>query len=90
MNFYLIIILLIIIVSILNIVCFFIGAVVGQKVVNGERLQIPEMNPIIRHAEKKKQKKLTEEHDKQEENFLKNLRNIDNYNGTSFGQEDFE
>lgn len=88
MNFTLIIILMISI-SVLNIVCFFIGAMIGQKVINKEQLEIPELNPINRHKEKERKEVMQEYVNKQEQEFFKNLRNIDNYNGSSFGQENF-
>ena len=37
---------LIVVISILNIVCFFVGAKVGQKVVNNEPIKLPNMNPV--------------------------------------------
>ena len=40
-------ILLIAVISTLNIVCFFIGAKVGQKVVKGEELKVVYQDPFI-------------------------------------------
>jgi hypothetical protein len=79
-------ILLILTVGALNIACFFIGAKVGQTVAKGEKLKAPEvkLNPIyaIREHEERKEAK------RKQERTEAILRNIDNYNGTSIGQED--
>lgn len=80
------IILIMLIVGALNIACFFIGAKVGQTVAKGETLKAPEvkLNPInaIREHEERKEAK------RKQERTETILRNIDNYNGTSSGQED--
>ena len=39
-------ILLVLVVGTLCIVCFFVGAKVGQKVVNKEEIKLPNLNPI--------------------------------------------
>lgn len=66
-----------------NIVCFCIGARVGQKVDKGEEV-LPTINP---------EKAIQERRERREQEFQKNrydaiMRNIDNYDGTSAGQED--
>ena len=80
----LLIIILIAIVSTLNIVCFFIGAKVGQTVSKGEKVELPEVNPmqIIRNKADRK------EADKEQERINTILHNIENYNGTEYGQKD--
>ena len=68
----------------MNILCFFIGAKVGQKVIKGEELEIPKIEPIkaIReHNEKQEILKLQEK-----DRIISE--NIDNYDGTSLGQQD--
>lgn len=75
---------LIVSIGIMNILCFFIGAKVGQKVVRQEPIEIPKIQPIkaIReHNENKEVIKLQEK-----DRILSE--NIDNYNGTSLGQQD--
>lgn len=75
---------LIISIGIMNILCFFIGAKVGQKVIKGEELEMPKIEPIkaIReHNEKQEILKLQEK-----ERIISE--NIDNYDGTSLGQQD--
>lgn len=78
------ILLLMLAVGALNIVCFFIGAKVGQTVAKGEKIETPSVNPIkaIREHENRKE---AERKQAREETIL---RNIENYNGTSQGQED--
>ena len=68
----------------LNIVCFFIGAKIGQKVVKGEEIKAPEITipTPIRDYQKKKQ---AEEEQKKIDTILQN---IETYNGTSAGQKE--
>lgn len=68
----------------LNIVCFFIGAKVGQTVVKGEPIKTPEINPMKVIAEQREQKAIKEEQNRT--NTI--LENIENYNGTEYGQKD--
>ena len=77
-------IILIISIGIMNILCFFIGAKVGQKVVKGETIELPKIEPIkaIReHNEKSEILKLQER-----ERIISE--NIDAYDGTSLGQRE--
>lgn len=76
-------------VSILNIVCFFIGAKTAQTIAKGETLKAPDLNKLNpmtiykEHAEKKEAEK--------EKNKLEAiLKNIERYDGTESGQEDIE
>ena len=77
-------ILLIAIVGTLNVVCFFIGAKVGQTVSKGKEIEMPTVNPvkIYREAEERK------EVDKERERLETIMRNIDRYDGTGLGQEE--
>lgn len=70
-----------IVVSILNIVCFVIGAIIGQKTSNKEKIIT---NPVkaMEHHLKANEVKI------EEEKYKKILANIDSYNGTSEGQQD--
>ena len=72
--------------SILNIVCFFIGAKVRQKVDKGEKLELPNLNPVDIYHEHKEKEEAKAEMDKLE----KILNNMDKYDGTSAHQEDIE
>lgn len=68
----------------LNVVCFFIGAKVGQTVVKDEPLKTPELNPAKIIEERREQRALKEEQDRN--NII--LENIDNYMGNEIGQKD--
>lgn len=70
----------ILIVSAMNILCFLIGAVVGQRVLDRKPVIINPIKEIQDHIEET-------EHDKEEEKFKTIADNIDNYNGTSIGQK---
>lgn len=77
-------IILIAIVGTLNIACFFIGAKVGQLVVKGEEVTLDVPNPIEAYKEHREKK----EADREREYYDKVLRNIEKYDGTSYGQEE--
>ncbi len=66
----------------INVLCFFIGARIGQKVAKGETIEAPRLNPVEAVREHKEQKK---ERKKQERDEVI-LQNVDNYDGTAFGQ----
>lgn len=67
-----------------NILCFLVGARVGQKVTKGEEVELPKVNPMeaIRERESRK------EAERVKEKVDTILRNIDRYDGTGQGQED--
>lgn len=77
-------ILTILTVGALNIVCFFIGAKVGQKVSKGEPIEAPNLNPLkaIREHEDKK------EAEREADRIETILQNINSYDGTARGQKD--
>lgn len=77
-------IILIICIGIMNILCFFIGAKVGQKVIKGETIEIPKIEPINKIREYNTNREVLR---MQEKDRIIN-ENIDNYNGTSLGQKD--
>ena len=68
----------------LNVVCFFVGAKVGQKVVKGEEIKTPTINPM-QYYKAYQEKKVAEEEKNKIDTILKN---IDRYDGTANGQED--
>lgn len=78
------IILIIFVVSTLNVACFYIGAIVGQKVVKGETLEVPNLNPMEAYRAKEEKKEAQKEQDKVEAI----MRNIERYDGTPYGQEE--
>ena len=74
---------ILLIVSISNIICFFLGAKIGQRVVNNQPVRIIDKSPIESIREKQDSKELK----KQEiDDVIKH--NIDVYDGTSLGQKD--
>lgn len=75
---------LVLVIGILCIVCFFIGAKVGQKVVRQETITLPNLNPI-KAIEEHREKQETNKENEKKETIWKNL---ERYDGTSAGQED--
>jgi hypothetical protein len=77
-------VLLLLVMGIANIVCFVIGAKVGQAVSKGEDIKIPTVNPVkaFKEHEAKKEAQM-------EQNRIDTImRNIEGYDGTWRGQED--
>ena len=70
--------------GITNILCFVIGAKVGQKVTKGEDIELPNVNPMdaIRAHQDKKEARI------EQDRFDTIMRNIEAYDGTSRGQAD--
>lgn len=77
-------VLLILTVSILNVGCFLIGVKVGQKVVKGEEVELPSLNPLKAYREAQDRKQAEREADKLDTI----MQNIEAYDGTSAGQKD--
>ena len=77
-------ILLALILCVSNIVCLVIGTKLGQTVSKGEKVEMPNLNPLkaIRESQARKEAEI------EQEKLDKVLRNIDRYDGTSRGQED--
>lgn len=75
---------LIAVVSAFNVMCFIIGAKVGQKVARNETIKLPNFNPF--EAVREMQEKKEAEREQQRTDTI--LHNIDNYDGTSNGQKD--
>lgn len=77
-------ILTILAVGALCIVCFFVGAKVGQTVSKGEDIKLPNVNPLeaIRQHEAKK------EAETEQDKINTILQNIESYDGTAYGQKD--
>ena len=77
-------ILLILITGTLNVVCFLIGAKVGQTVARGEEVKLPTVNPIERIRERKDKKEAEWEQDR----INTILQNVESYDGTANGQRE--
>jgi flagellar basal body-associated protein FliL len=72
------------VVGTLCIVCFYIGAKVGQTVAMGEKIETPietVKNAVREHQERK-------EAEAKQNELETIMRNIDSYDGTGYGQED--
>lgn len=68
----------------LNILSFTIGAKIGQKIVKGEKIQIPIKNPITTVREE-----IDSFEARKQQEYEQILRdNIDSYNGFATGQKD--
>ena len=77
-------ILTILAVGTLNVACFFIGAKVGQKVVKGETIETPNLNPLdLVRAEREKR-----EAQREKDKYNTILENVEKYDGTEAGQTD--
>lgn len=77
---------LIAMVGTMNIVCFFIGARVGQKVIKNEPVVIKTPMEVVK--EKIEDRANKREQDKQDELIDAIQHNIDVYDGTPMGQKD--
>ena len=77
-------IMLILCTGMLNVLCFFVGAKVGQKVQHDEPITMPEINPVKTWDEWQDRKVAKRERKKAD--IL--LENIESYDGTSLGQRD--
>ncbi len=78
-------ILLIAVVGTLNVVCFFIGAKVGQTVAKGKEIELPKIDgPVTAY----KRHTATKEAEAEKNRLDVILRNIERYDGTANGQED--
>ena len=74
------------VVGTLNIACFFIGAIVGQKVSKGEKIEAPNpIKAIEEHIEERKDKKKARQEQDRTEVIMQN---IEADNGTSSGKKD--
>ena len=67
-----------------NIVCFIIGAKVGQAVSKGETIETPTLNPMKAIREHRER----EEAEREQSRIDTLMRNIEAYDGTANGQED--
>lgn len=76
--------------SIANVLCFYIGAKISQKIENRESIKYDDIKPDItldprkRHLKKEEEEKQRKEMEKLE--II--MQNIENYDGTDYKQED--
>mgnify|MGYP003299053505 CR=1 FL=1 len=76
--------LIILAVGALNITCFLIGVKTAQKVIKGEEVKLPELNPLKAYREAQDRK----EAEREAERRAIIMQNIDNYDGTGANQKD--
>lgn len=67
-----------------NLLCFVIGARVGQKVSNGEEIKLPSVNPV--EAVKAYKEEREKRHIQSKMDAI--LENMENYSGSSVGQRE--
>lgn len=77
-------ILTVLVISTLNLVCFFVGAKLGQTVVKGKDIELPNINPMEIYKAQQSRKEAEAEKNKLDTI----MRNIDKYDGTDAGQEE--
>ena len=77
-------VLLLAVMGVVNILCFVVGARVGQKVSKDEEIKLPTVNPVELVREHDKKVKAQVEQDRIETI----MRNIEMYDGTSNGQRE--
>ena len=78
-------VLLLAVMGTVNVLCFMIGAKVGQMVTNGDKVKVmPVFNPMkaIEEAQDRKEAK------KEQDRLSKIMANIDSYDGTGYGQQE--
>ena len=69
---------------------FTIGLSFGCKLRNNEKINIPNMNPVKAIRLHNEERKIKEKEDKEQKILEQNLANIEAYDGSEFGQKDFE
>ena len=79
-------IILVLLIGVMNLLAFLIGARTAQKADRGEEITLPSINPMKTYQEHLEQKQAQ----KEQEELEINLYNIDNYKGDSLGQKDFK
>lgn len=77
-------VLLLLVMAMANIICFMVGAKVGQAVSKGEEVKIPTLNPLEIYKTHKENKAAEAEMNRLDAV----LQNLESYNGTEAGQQD--
>lgn len=67
-----------------NILCFMVGAKVGQAVIRKEEVKLPNLNPIAAIREQEAEKKAKREQDR----MAIIIQNMEGYDGTANGQKE--
>lgn len=77
-------VLLLLVMGAMNVLCFMVGAKVGQTVTKGEEIRMPAVN----HLEAYRQKEARREAQAEQDRNAIILQNVEAYDGTSNGQKD--
>jgi hypothetical protein len=77
---------LLLLMGVMNLLAFLIGAKTAQKVDRGEEIKLPTLNPMKVYQEHMEQL----EAKKEQETHETNMYNIDNYKGDGTGQRNFK
>jgi len=80
-------ILLVLLMGVMNLLAFLVGARTAQKVQKNETIELPKIKSPVQFVDEFREKKET---DKQREIEKTNWDNINNYRGDSLGQKDFK
>ena len=82
-------ILMLLVAGAINLLCFVVGARVGQKSARGEEIEIPTPSlPSVSRLDARQSKEEMEQAKREQERFEAIMRNIEAYDGTWVGQED--
>ena len=79
-------IVLLLLMGVMNLLAFLIGAKTAQKADKGEEIKLPTLNPMKVYQEHMEQR----EAKKEQEIHETNMYNIDNYKGDGTGQRNFK
>lgn len=79
-------IILVVLMGVMNLLAFLIGARTGQKVVNNQPIELPKLNPLEVYREVKDKEKAAKDNARMQAS----LENIDNYTGDSTNQKVIE
>lgn len=74
----------VVVLCIVNLLSFVIGAIIGQRVGNGKQLSL---NPVKTIKEDIKESRTKKQEDLKTRQLQTNLANIENYDGTGLGQK---
>ena len=77
-------VLLVLLMGVMNLLAFLIGARTAQQSNRGEEIKLPNMNPVEAYKEHREQ----EEVSKEQERLNTMLEHINNYSGDGIGQKD--
>lgn len=73
-----------VLIALINLLSFYLGAKIGQTVAKGEKLEIPTPVKVIEEVKENRERK------KEQDKLNTMLENINNYDGTGAYQKDIE